>query len=665
MKKTELKYLKQVLMLLPGNVYWKDREGRYLGCNYQQLQVARVKSLDEIIGKTDRELYSSEIANRIMKTDKEIIEKRLDRTLEEVGVNSEGEKTVYLTKKSPLYDEFGQVVGLLGIGVNISEKKKAEQAIIQAKEAAEAASQAKTEFLKNMRHDIRTPLTGIVGCAQLIQAHANNAEKVAEYADDLIQSSDALLKFLNNVLESISVATGEIPLLKKKFNFRHVLEAAVQLNRARAAEKNLALTLSYDQTIPVYLIGDPIRAQRIVLELIANALKFTEKGQIKVTASLEKSEARQIIIKLRVSDTGIGIPIDKQQDIYTRFKRLVPSYKGIYSGTGLGLSIVKQFIDDLQAEIYLDSQPNQGATFTCLIPFQESLVTGSVGVEDIPVPMANKVYKKTRGVSTDLSFKEKSCAADKRILLVEDDRLAAKVAESMMSTLNCRIDVASNAKAALERLKEQTYLFILMDIGLPDMDGISLTRRIRLEQWHHGCVAIPIIGLTAHIEQENKQRCLDAGMNMVILKPLRKETVIALLAAFVQNEPADQALLSNTPATKDAVLDFDELKALLKDDELIEECRELMISGLSEDLVKLANWYQTSDWESIQAIAHKWQGGASYCGAKRLEQACKKFSECWAMDEREQLRTLYQQLVQEMESVKEVCVNYDRRDWKN
>lgn len=521
-KDIELKYLKQVLMLVPGNVYWKDREGRYLGCNYQQLQVARVESLEEIIGKTDKELYSNEIATRVIKTDKEIIEKRLDKTLEEVSIDSEGRETIYLTKKSPLYDELGHVVGLVGIGVDITEKKKAEQAIIQAKEAAEAANHAKTEFLENMRHDVRTPLTGIVGCAQIIKSEANDPEKVAEYAEDLIQSSDALLEFMNRVLEAVNVATGEIPLLKKKFDLYKELQNIINLNQSLAASKHIELTLNYDEKIPPYLIGAPVRLQRIVLELVTNALTFTQQGKISVAAQLKKQEAQQVVIEITVSDTGIGIPLDKQEEIFIRFKRLTPSYKGIYKGLGIGLALVKQFIDDLSGEIYVTSQPNQGTTFTCLIPLQKPLIMDNVGVEEIPLGIASKPYPKTADIRVDTSQNDSLLSANSRhILLVEDDRLAAKVVQAILSDLNCQIDVASDAKTALQRLQEHAYHLIFMDIGLPDMDGISLTHRIRLQQWQRSH-ATPIIGLTAHIDAEKRQQCLDAGMNTVILQHFHK-----------------------------------------------------------------------------------------------------------------------------------------------
>ena len=659
-KNIGLKYLQQVLMLIPGNVYWKDKEGRYLGCNAQQLHVARIKSLDEIIGKTDEDLYSKEIARRIMKTDREIIEKRQEKTLEEVGVDSMGAETVYLTKKSPLYDEFGQVVGLVGIGIDITDKKKAEQAIILAKEAAEAASHAKTEFLENMRHDIRTPLSGIVGCARIILSEPNDPEQVSEYAEDLIRSSEALLNFLNRVLEGIKVASGEMPLLKQKFDFKKTYQVILDLNQSLAAKKNLALTLEVDEKIPPYLIGDPVRLQRIILELVTNALRFTQQGSINIQVRLKKHEAQQVVVEIKVSDTGIGIPADKQSEIFTRFTRLTPAHQGIYTGLGLGLSIVKQFVDDLGGEIYIKSQLKQGTAFTCLIPFQVPLVMNDVGVEDIPLPAESEIFKNTLESMPNIAVSHQGLNVDqRRILLVEDDKLAAKIAQSILTELNCVIDIAPDAKTALQRIQEQNYHLILMDIGLPDMDGIALTHRIRLQQWQRTDTT-PIIGLTAHIDDENRQRCLDAGMNTVMLKPFKKETAVELLKTFVPDTSVNQVSSSaEIRPVSGAVLDIDAMKAVLKNEELIKDCIHLMVIGLKNDLVELPRLHQSANWQAIREIAHKRQGGASYIGAKRLEQACKQIDDYIRENgPKEKTNTLYRQLIQEMETAKTVCEEY-------
>ncbi|WP_156792800.1 PAS domain-containing sensor histidine kinase [Rickettsiella massiliensis] len=369
--KEEIYTLNFILKNLPGSVYWKNKEGIYLGQNSYAKKLMHTLGFSEVVlGKTDYDLFPKLVADNFRETDLAVLSGKI-LTTEETVTLPNGKKRIFLSSKIPLPDSSKNIVGVLGISIDITTRKHAEDALKLAKEKAELANQAKTEFLKNMRHDIRTPLSGIVGCAHLIQTQANNPKKVTGYATALVDSSNALLEFLNKILESIQVATGEIPLLKKKFSLYKILDQVVRLNKPQADVKNLNLHFDYDENVPPYLLGDPIRIQRITLELVTNALKYTGKGEIKVSTHLIENKKREVIIELCVSDTGMGIPKDKHHEIYTRFTRLTPSYQGIYPGTGLGLSVVKQFMDELGGEIQLNSQPNQGSTFRCFIPLQE------------------------------------------------------------------------------------------------------------------------------------------------------------------------------------------------------------------------------------------------------------------------------------------------------
>ena len=657
-------YFDYLLTLTPSSVYWKDLNGVYLGCNLSMLEMVGLSSIREIIGKTDYDLPWKESAGTLQKNDQEVIKSGTLQSFEETGKLSNGNTITVICNKMPLVNKSGEIIGSIGSSIDISRLKKTEIDLKKAKEAAEAASHAKTEFLENMRHDIRTPMSGIVGCARIIQSKPNDPETVSEYAEDLVQSSESLLNFLNRILEGIKVATGEMPLLKRKFNFKKNIQDIIDLNKSLAAKKNLSLTLEVDEEVPPYLIGDPVRFQRIILELVTNALRFTQQGSIHVEVKLKKRKTQQDVIEIKVRDTGMGISKDKQEAIFTRFTRLTPAHQGIYKGLGLGLSIVKQLVDDLGGEIYVDSQLKQGTTFTCLLPFQEPLVMDDVGVEDLPVPNEIKFYKN----SSDMLATAKRVANQKisinqrKILLVEDDKLAAKIAESILTELNCVIDIAPNAKTALRLVQEKDYQLILMDIGLPDMDGITLTHRIRLQQWQRTDTT-PIIGLTAHIDVENRQRCLDAGMNTVMLKPFRKEMAVELLKTFVPDTDINQVSSSTERRPiSGAVLDIDAMKAILKNDELIKDCIHLMIIGLKKELVELPRLHQSANWQAIREIAHRRQGGASYCGAKRLEQACKQIDDyIREHGPKGQTNALYRELIQEMEAAKEVCEDYFKK----
>ena len=386
-----------------------------------------------------------------------------------------------------------------------------------------------------MRHDIRTPLVGIIGSAHDIKKNINNHQKideVTESVEHLITSSVELFHLLNEILEIIKVASGDMPLTKKKFNLKEKLLHIIALNQATAYHKQLKLTLTYDDALPRYLIGDSIRIQRMILELVTNALNFTERGEINVITELAKRDGRNVIIKIRVADTGIGIPPLQQQAVFTRFKKLTPSCQGTYQGAGLGLSIVKQFIDDLQGEIYLQSK-EQGTVFTCVLPLKEALLNEPCGADTTLITTPKQVYLAAKTKTT--TSITKTFPESTHILLVEDNVIAAKVTKLLLNDLGCIVDIAHNEKTALQLVRKNNYDLIFLDIGLPDSSGICTAKQIReweaVENKH-----IPILALTAHIDAENKTACLDAGMEEVLTKPLTRETAVSVLENFVTKE---------------------------------------------------------------------------------------------------------------------------------
>jgi two-component system aerobic respiration control sensor histidine kinase ArcB len=659
--------LEQIIACMPGSVFWKDNNGVYQGCNDEMAKLLRLPK-SAILGKTDYDLapkigLSRETIDSLISTDKEIIISGSPRlNVEELPfyfVN--GKAIIQLTNKVPLRDEDDNIIGVVGISIDITKRKEMEEELRHAKEAAEAANKAQTEFLENMRHDVRTPLVGIIGFSELIKSEVDDL-KTKEYADNLVASSHALLDFLNEILEAVRVASGEIPLLKKKFDLKARLENIVKLNQAKASEKRLSLQFSYDDNIPSYLIGDPIRMQRIMLELIANALNFTSKGYVKVAATLAEKENKNVIIKLSVEDSGIGIPVDKHADIFTRFKRITPSYEGIYKGAGLGLSIVKQFIDELDAEIYVTSKPNEGAIFTCIFPLKESLLDEPFGVESInnqdlvsfaPVLPSKVTVPQVRESIGDNLIK---------ILLIEDHPLAAQIAQSILSQLKCHVDIAVNGKTAIRKAHDNHYDLIFMDVGLPDVNGYDVTKRIRLNELNEG-KHIPIVALTAHVDKESKENCIGVGMNAVLSKPLVKEKAQEILDAFFPERGKkeleslkDESMESDLFILPEKIMDIDAGKEIMNGDEnLFKEMIGMLVNSLPEELDKLNQAYQQGDWETIGAIAHKLAGSASYCATHRLKGACSNLEKHLRKGNKELADKLYTQLLNEIEAVQRVC----------
>lgn len=650
--------LKNILTNLPGHVYWKDRNGTYLGCNLSQAQDLNLASCDDIIGKTDYDLSPQDTADLFREIDIQVL--TLGKTIDvEEEIIKNGESRIVLSKKTPLYDEYQNIIGLLGISFDISDRKYMEVELKNAKNAAEAANNAKTEFLENMRHDIRTPLSGIVGFSEILKSESTEP-RIQEYADNLVASSHALLDLMDEVLEAVRVSSGEIPMLKRKFNLKRTLEQVVTLNLAKAHEKNLKLSLTIDPNLPCFVIGDKIRLHRIALELIGNALNFTDVGHVSVNVTLAKKENQQLVIKMTVTDSGMGIPKEKQQEIYLQFKRLTPSYQGIYKGAGLGLYVVKQFVDELGGEIYVKSEPMKGTCFICLFPFQEPLLDDDSGLDETEDSKIDRrfMHPLTHQLSrTQTPVEQPDSQMTSYVLVVEDNYIAQTVARALLTQLSCRVDVASNGNDALALYEKNQYDLIFMDIGLGEgIDGYEVTHHIRNSS--NDKKSTPIIALTAHGGNESRQRCIESGMDAVLTKPLTQVQAMDIIKTFT-HERHKLPDIKSTKARRDLPDSDEEMFqlsqfSLLDTEEALKNCGHknmlndllsLMIKDLPSDLKLMHAAYKAHNYNEVEKLAHKIKSGALYLGTIRMKYACQYVERYWKSGQRELFDPLVQQAV--------------------
>ncbi|MBA3535150.1 MAG: response regulator [Tatlockia sp.] len=655
--------LKKIIDNSPEHIYWLDKENRFLGCNAKQANDFGLPNSNELIGIHVSAFQTKENAKTIIENNNRIIREGISLSTEESFLDQQGEIRYYLSKKVPLRNNSNEIMGIVGISVDITAQKKLEVSLREAKDDAEAANQAKTEFLANMRHDIRTPLSGIVGFSEILK-YESKEPRIKEYAENLVASSHALLHLMDEVLEAVRVSSGEIPLLKRKFNLADTLEQVIALYQARAQEKQLELSLILDPKLPHFVIGDKIRVHRIMLELVSNALNFTDKGHVRVQAELARQKDRELVIRLMVSDSGPGIPKDKQQDIYLQFKRLTPSYQGIYKGAGLGLYVLKQFIDELGGEIYLESEPRKGSCFTCLIPLQAPLLDDDSGIETshdlkIETPYLKPVVSLT---SRAPQLNEVS-KAGKRVLIVEDNAIAQKVAQAILKSLSCQVDLATSGMDALMLCKKNHYDLIFMDIGLGEgIDGYDVTHHIR--KFPDPINQVPIIALTAHGGDENKQRCIEAGMDAVLTKPLTHRQAADMLKTFISRKKPNKVPKpqSDLPDTEEEMFELDQF-ALFDSEQALKnsgnitaltELLNLLTTELPDDLERMKKAFLVKDYATIEKIGHKIKGGAVYVNANRMKYACQYLERYWKSGQRELMDRLYLQAVKVIE---ETCVH--------
>ncbi len=366
-EKSTREYLQNIIEHIPGYIFWKDVKSVLQGCNESFARLTG-ETIESIIGKTDYELpWTLEETERFIRDDRQVIETGVAKlNIEEPMRQADGTQAILLTHKVPLRDPNNKIIGVVGICSDITEKKKAEEELKLAKEKAEAANKAKAEFLQNMSHDIRTPFVGILGMAQYLRECEENQKKKIELGY-IVESSEQLLKFLNEIIELVKLEYGSYPVVYKKINLKTIIDDVVGIMQAQVCQKKLKMIIKYSEDIPE-VCSDQLRIHRILLNLLSNAIKFTEVGHIEIITELIKQEHDIALIKLTIKDTGIGVPKDKFEYIFGNFNKLSPSYKGIYGGFGLGLKIVKQFMDDINGEVQIESKPGAGSKFICIIP---------------------------------------------------------------------------------------------------------------------------------------------------------------------------------------------------------------------------------------------------------------------------------------------------------
>lgn len=376
-----LNYYESIISCMPGNVYWLDKDGRALGCNKNVLDMMGLLSIEKFRGLTFEEMGRigkwSEPATQSFKKDTlEVIRTGQAKfNVEELVIpHLQTHQDIYfLTSRVPLFNQNKEVIGVVGISIDITERKKMEEKLKLAKEQAEENLKIKDQFIRNMEHDIRTPFNGIWGMTGYLYEIEENPEK-REMLGDIVASAKELMDFCDHLLDFAKTSKGDLPIFEKKFHLKNLFEGILNLQKPAVMQKNLLLKLEYDSNLPECLIGDDYRIQRILINLISNAIKFTEQGSIKIIVSAKSIEKNICLLSIKIEDTGIGIPLEKQDFIFEKFGKLNESNQMIYPGIGLGLRVVKQFMEELKGKLKLVSEVGKGTSFSLLIPYKLPLV---------------------------------------------------------------------------------------------------------------------------------------------------------------------------------------------------------------------------------------------------------------------------------------------------
>jgi len=517
-------YLINIIRYSPGFMYLKDTKFQYVMCNENFAEAAGLVSPEDIVGKTDFELaWARTEAELFRQGDIEALSGVKKINFEEPQLQADGSTRIVLANKVPLYDSQNNIIGILGNYLNITERKKLEKELQQAKEKAEAASRAKTQFITNMSHDIRTPLSGIVGLSEWLEDTASSQEN-RQQAKWIHESGKQLLELLNNILDVVSADNlNEGELQEEVFDLPACLHDLIALERPSAELKGLLLTLELSPKIPQYVRSDRMKLHRILLNLMGNAIKFTKEGCVQLAVKHVSSSKNQATLEFRITDTGIGIPTELQDQVFERFFRANPSYKGLYTGYGVGLHIAQAFAQALGSSIKLESIPNKGSTFYFQIKLN---LIDSKEAPNHALPLSAKIAPPKAHHPSPTPM---------HVLLVEDNTIALKMAQNVVSRAGCQVTVATDGEQALELAQSQPFDLIITDIGLPGISGYELTKLVRTWETQQQKPPTPIIGLTAHAKALSEPECLQAGMNDVWTKPITLSLAKEIINSFTQS----------------------------------------------------------------------------------------------------------------------------------
>jgi PAS domain S-box-containing protein len=504
--------LNTLLNTIPAFVFFKDREYKYVIVNKSFVDFINLPQ-NEIIGKTLKDLS---LSHKHFYNYSSYEESVLTEGIPQYNISEKIEKDGRLiwlnTNLAPVKNSKNQIIGLIGVSWDITATKKYEDQLKKAKILAEEGTKAKSRFLANMSHEIRTPLNGIIGMSQILKG-TKLTKKQQEFVDIIISSGDNLLVLINDILDFSKIEAGKISFINKDFELAKPFREIKNILSLKAEEKGLLISCHIDDDVPKYVNGDEYRLKQIILNLVNNAVKFTDEGYVKINVNLLKQETEHYTIKVSVKDTGIGIPKEKEKKLFQTFSQLDASSTKQYSGTGLGLAISKRLVEMMEGEIGMVSDQGKGSLFWFTAKFKKGKQPKNESKPDIKEQIPD--------------FK----AQNATILVVEDNLINQKITSFSLQKAGLTVTLANNGKEAVELFRKKSFDIILMDIQMPVMDGYDATREIRkIEMTKKNNIHTPIIALTANAMRGDAEKCIAAGMDGYISKPFKPEDLFKALA---------------------------------------------------------------------------------------------------------------------------------------
>lgn len=555
--------------------------------------------IEELIGNKASHLLLSADNEKVVISKSNQRKKGVSDAYELPLKNKDGELKWLLISGAPRYNDNGDLVGSVGIHLDITAQKQLEIDLTTARDAAQASAQAKELFLANMSHEIRTPMNAILGMAnQLNKTKLNPNQQF--FLDTIHSASDNLIIIINDILDLSKIDSGKLTIEKIGFEPQKVISKVMQVLQHRAEEKGLKFTnSSCDSHLSPVLIGDPYRLEQILLNLISNAIKFTFKGLVDVTCRVIKDMQDYQLIEASVTDTGIGMGEAFIAKLFDKFSQEDESVNRKYGGTGLGMSICKELIELMGGEIVVFSKKNEGTSVSILIQLDKGTV------QDLP-------QKETFEIDTRL-------LKGKNILVTDDNDINRLLASTILKNFGANIIEAQNGQEAINKVKENPFDIVLMDLQMPVMDGLEATQIIRKSITKD----LPIIALTAYALKGDHQKCFDAGMNDYLSKPFEENQLLRIITKWLNKNDelkAQTGLIQNDFHQSQSLFDLEQLIEISKGNtDFVDKMLNLFTDRTPKSVQEIKSAYYRGDFEQVGRIAHRIKPSIFNLSIKSLE----------------------------------------------
>ncbi len=578
-------FLRSFLDASPDLVFYRNEDKEFSGCN-RAMELLTGKSEKQLVHLKPADVYSPEAAAKVIETDEKVFRHNVSLTYEQWLDYPDGRKACFEIRKVPYYDRVGKRHGLMGFGRDITERKRYQDAL-------ERASRDKTTFISTISHELRTPLNGIVGLSRILLDTELTAEQ-EKYLKTIHVSAVTLGNIFNDIIDMDKMERRKVQLDNQPVDFTSFLADLENLSALQAQQKGLRFNLEPTLPLPHQVITDGTRLRQILWNLISNAVKFTQQGQVTVRVRYDEGD----MLHFEVEDSGIGIPQDELDKIFAMYYQVKDSHGGKpATGTGIGLAVSRRLAKNMGGDITVTSEQGKGSTFTLTIhaPSVAEEVDDAFDEDDMPLPALN-------------------------VLLVEDIELNVIVARSVLEKLGNSVDVAMTGKAALEMFKPGEYDLVLLDIQLPDMTGLDISRELTKRYPREDLP--PLVTLTANVLKD-KQEYLNAGMDDVLSKPLSVPALTAMIKKFWDTQDDEESTVTTEENSKsEALLDIPMLEQYLElvGPKLITDGLAVFEKMMPGYVSVLESNLTAQDKKGIVEEGHKIKGAAGSVGLRHLQQ---------------------------------------------